>query len=203
MINIRIVVVVRAAVAIKIRFMPRGGVFFCRSHASNVLMQYRTIILVPGYFAADGNAAETSAISGRVFRAHLAPPLAGTWSARVEFTSGTDVAVFGGGTPVSGLHGTTTSFTIAESDKVAPDLRAKGMLLPAVGERYLVFNGTGERFLKSGADSPENLLAYYEFDGTWDSRPGRGPNAYGDWLHHYDAHFVDWRTGDPTWQGVL
>ena len=174
-------------------------------------MDYRVIVAfthesgasfeVPGYFAADGNAAETSATSGRIFRAHLAPPLTGAWSARIGFTSGTDVAVSGGGVPVDGVDGATTSFTVAESDKVAPDLRAKGMLLPMAGERYLVFNGTGERFLKAGADSPENLLAYYEFDGTWDSKPGADFSGYGDGLHHYDAHLADWQDGDPTWQG--
>ena len=66
--------------------------------------------------------------------------------------------------------------------------------------RYLVFQGNRERFLKSGADSPENLLGYYEFDGTWDAG-NSGATAYADGLHHYDAHLGDWQEGDPTWQG--
>jgi hypothetical protein len=92
---------------------------------------------VPGYFAADGNAAETSATSGSTFRAHLAPPLTGTWGVRVEFTTGVDVAVLGGGLPVLGLHGFTGSFNIAASNKQTPDFRAKGMLLPVLGERCI------------------------------------------------------------------
>lgn len=35
---------------------------------------------VPGYFAADGNAAETSATSGNKWRAHFAPDEIGTWT---------------------------------------------------------------------------------------------------------------------------
>jgi hypothetical protein len=66
--------------------------------------------------------------------------------------------------------------------------------------RYLVFQGNSERFLKSGADSPENLLGYYEFDGTWDAG-NSGATAHADGLHHYDAHLGDWQEGDPTWQG--
>lgn len=35
---------------------------------------------VPGYFAADGQAAHTSASAGNQWRAHLSPDKAGTWS---------------------------------------------------------------------------------------------------------------------------
>ena len=169
------------------------------THASTPTQEIR----VHGYFAADGNAAETGADSGRVFRAHFVPPLVGSWTVRVEFTSGEGVAVAvngGDGFPVPRLHGETLTFTVENTDKVAPDFRSKGMLLPVPGERYLVFNGTGERFLKAGADSPENLLAFYEFDNTWDAG-NSGPTAYEDGLHHYDAHLSDWREGDPTWHG--
>jgi hypothetical protein len=118
---------------------------------------------------------------------------------QIEFTTGTDVAVRGGGTAVPGVDGQTTTFTVSETNKGGADFRGKGMLLPRVGERYLRFNTSGERFLKAGADSPENLLAYYEFDGTFDN--GGGGPATPDGLHHYDAHLADWQSGDPTWQG--
>jgi hypothetical protein len=42
---------------------------------------------VPGYFAADGNAGETSAESGTKWRAHLAPDKAGQWNYFVSFTA--------------------------------------------------------------------------------------------------------------------
>ncbi len=57
----------------------------------------------------------------------------------------------GESTEFDGLKG---SFKIGETDKVAPDLRAMGRL-EYVGERYLKFAGTGEYFLKAGADAPE------------------------------------------------
>ena len=52
--------------------------------------------------------------------------------------------------------------TIAATDKTAPDFRAKGRL-EYVGKHYLRFAGTGEYFLKTGADAPETLLAYAGF----------------------------------------
>ena len=45
-------------------------------------------IIVPGYFAADGNAAETSARSGNKWRAHFCPPSPGTWNYNVAFLKG-------------------------------------------------------------------------------------------------------------------
>ncbi|MHC4771927.1 MAG: DUF5060 domain-containing protein, partial [Planctomycetota bacterium] len=43
---------------------------------------------VPGYYAADGDAADTGADSGNQWHAHLAPDEAGQWSYRVSFRTG-------------------------------------------------------------------------------------------------------------------
>ncbi|HLU49256.1 MAG TPA: DUF5060 domain-containing protein, partial [Planctomycetota bacterium] len=152
-------------------------------------------LVVPGYFAADGNAAETSADSGTRWRAHLAPDREGEWTYRIEFVRGPGVALDleANGEPVSPPHGLEGRFAISASDKTGRDLRARGRL-EYVGERYLRFAGTGERFLKAGADAPETLLAYADFDGTRANRP----NAP---LKTWSAHVRDWRSGDPTWQG--
>ena len=48
----------------------------------------------------------------------------------------------------------------------APGFLGKGSTLRYVGERYLQWPETGEYFLKGGADSPENFLAYCELDQT-------------------------------------
>ena len=48
---------------------------------------------VPGYFAADGNAAETSAEQGTAWRAHLSPDRAGQWSYHISFVRGPGVAI--------------------------------------------------------------------------------------------------------------
>ncbi|GAB6164195.1 hypothetical protein JCM19992_01950 [Thermostilla marina] len=127
-----------------------------------------TTLVVPGYFAADGKAADTSAEAGNVWRAHLAPPKAGRWTYRVDFRTGKDVAVADdpeAGKSAGFFDGDTGEFTIAPTDKTGRDHRAKG-LLEYVGKHHLRFAGNGEWFLKAGADAPENLFAYDDFDGT-------------------------------------
>jgi hypothetical protein len=156
-------------------------------------------IVVPGYYAADGNAGQTGATTGSKWRAHLLPNATGTWTYVASFRTGTDIAaslVATDGTATS-FNGTTGSFSIAATNKVAPDLRAKG-LLRYVGKHQLQFAETGEYFLKGGADSPENLLGYADFDGTYDTGGLRTTDA--NFLHKYAAHVIDWRTGDPTWR---
>src|SRR5262245_56445115 len=49
--------------------------------------------VVPGYFAADGNAAETSARAGNRWRAHFVPDETGEWTYAVSFRTGPEVAV--------------------------------------------------------------------------------------------------------------
>ena len=162
-------------------------------------------IVVPGFFAADGDAAQTSAESGSVWRAYFRPPTTGEWTVITDFRTGTDAAV----TPeasnttavVSHLTNLTSTFAIQPTDKLEPDFRAKGMLR-YVGERYLRFDD-GDFFLKVGADSPENLLGYFEFDGTYDAGGFRDlqPDTV-DHLHHFPTHGVDWQPGDPVWGGA-
>ena len=159
---------------------------------------------VPGYFAADGNAAQTSAQSGTKWRAHLSPDKPGTWTYRVSFVKGkqaaTDPAVRG--EKAAPFDGQSGRFRIAPTDKKGRDFRSKGRLR-YVGKHYLQFAGTGEYFLKAGPDAPETLLAYADFDGT---EPGRGREArQGEAspvqiLHQYQPHIRDWAPGDPTWK---
>ena len=152
---------------------------------------------MPGYFAADGNAANTSADAGYVWRVHLSPPATGKWVYRVTFRKGSGVAVddaHQAGEPAGYMHDETGEFTVARSDKQTPDMRARG-LLQYVGERYLKFAGTGEYFLKCGADAPENLFAYADFDGPFKT-DGQKDNFIKTW----QPHVRDWCVGDPTWQ---
>jgi hypothetical protein len=153
---------------------------------------------VPGYFAADGNAAETSAASGSKWRAHLSPDKTGAWTYTVSFDKGRSVAVDENttGTPVAGCDGVSGRFSVAPTDKTGRDFRAQGRLT-YVGGRYLQFAGTKEYFLKVGADAPENLLAYRDFDGEFKT-DGHKDNLVKDWA----PHVQDWKPGDPTWQNV-
>ncbi len=153
--------------------------------------------VVPGYFAADGDAGNTSASSGSKWRAHLSPDHRGKWNYTVSFRAGPGVAIDENqeaGTPVSTVDGLQGSFEIAETDKSGRDFRAKGRL-KYVGKHHLQFAGTGEFFLKTGVDAPENFLAYQDFDGDFKS-DGHKDKLVKDW----GPHVQDWQPGDPTWQ---
>lgn len=160
--------------------------------------------LVPGYFAADGNAAESSAMEGDKWRVHFSPPSEGTWNYRVSFLKGRDIAV-AGNTEYGEkcfMDGMSGSFEVVRSDKEAPDFRSKGRLMYN-GTHFLHFAGTGEAFLKGGADSPENFLGYREFDGTYyggTNRTRSGEAAPNSGLHLYEPHIRDWKEGDPQWK---
>jgi len=157
-----------------------------------------TTMVVPGYYAADGRAADTGAAAGNVWRAHLSPPATGTWTWTASFRKGPNVAVAeaaDAGAGAGHFDGSRGSFTIAPTDKTGRDHRGKG-LLQYVGRRYLRFAGSGGYFLKQGADAPENFLAYADFDGDFKS-DGQKDNFIKTWA----PHVRDWRPGDPTWAG--
>lgn len=150
--------------------------------------------VVPGYFAADGNAANSGADSGMKWRAHLSPDKAGKWTYTVFFANGKEAAVGGSkGSPVKPFDGVRGSFTVARSDKRGRDFRAQGRL-QYVGKHHLQFAGSKEYFLKAGPDAPETLLAYADFDGTAAHQPDKAP------LKTWEPHVRDWKTGDPTWR---
>ncbi|NND05349.1 MAG: DUF5060 domain-containing protein [Saprospiraceae bacterium] len=101
--------------------------------------------VVPGYFAADGNAGMTSAISGNKWKVHFSPDEVGDWDYTVDFKKGKWVAIrsrtdrMPSGEYMDSLTGT---ITIQLTDKVGRDFRAHGRL-QYVGERYLRFAETG------------------------------------------------------------
>ena len=154
-----------------------------------------TSYTVPGYFAADGNAANSNASSGNKWKAHLSPDHTGTWNYTISFRQGTNVAVNSSATAGSALspyNGASGSFNISESNKSGRDFRNKDNgRLKYVGKRYLQFSGSGKYFLKQGPDAPENLLNYADFDGQFNNSR----------LKTWSAHVSDWKSGDPTWDG--
>lgn len=184
------------------------GPIASESGQTNPFLDYRLVVTfhhpesgltyhVPGYFAADGDAANTSASSGNKWRAHLSPDHPGQWNYVVSFRKGKAVAVSDGpeaGSPVPELDGQSGSFEIAATDKSGRDLRGKGRL-KYVGKHHLQFSGSGDYFLKAGVDAPENLLAYRDFDGDFKA-DGHKDHLVKDW----NPHVQDWREGDPVWQ---
>ncbi|WP_218597726.1 DUF5060 domain-containing protein [Polaribacter sp. NJDZ03] len=140
-------------------------------------------ITVPGFFAADGNAAETSAEKGAVWQVRFMPNKIGEWTYKASFKKGNEIAINDDekvGESI-GFDNETGSFIIKNSKN-----RTDGRLINK-DERYLYYSESNKPFLKGGANSPENFLAYYEFDETPAS-------------HKYEPHFKDWKKGDPTWQ---
>jgi len=147
---------------------------------------------VPGYFAADGDAANTSATAGNQWRAHLAPDKIGQWNYTVSFKQGKHAALDGGGAALKPFDGVTGSFTVAATDKTGRDLRGQGRL-DYVGQHHLQFAGSRKFFLKAGADAPETLLGYADFDGTIALKKNVP-------LKTWSAHVKDWQPGDPSWK---
>lgn len=160
--------------------------------------------VVPGYFAADGDAANNSSDSGTKWRAHLSPDTPGRWSYRIAFVQGKHAALdpSAAGKPMAKYDGKTGSFEVGATDKTGRDFRGQGRL-QYVGKHHLRFAGSGRYFLKAGPDAPETLLAYADFDGTQPGRPQKprpGEATPGKTLHRYEPHLRDWRPGDPTWK---
>ncbi|WP_146458492.1 DUF5060 domain-containing protein [Rubripirellula tenax] len=153
-----------------------------------------TTYTVPGYFAADGNAGNTSAESGIAWRAHFAADRIGDWNYSIAFKAGKLAALDGGGQALAPYDGKSGTLTIGESDKTGRDLRGQGRL-SYVGKHYLQFAGSGQYFLKAGADAPETLLGYVDFDGTTASKIKKKVP-----LKTWAPHVKDWQAGNPTWK---
>lgn len=162
--------------------------------------------IVPGFYAADGNAAETSADAGGAWKVHFRPDEVGEWNYKIFFKKGKNIAISEDagtdtGEPVI-FDGREGSFTIEASDKTGPDFRSESRIING-GNGYFHKNESGHLFIKNGADSPENFLAYTGFDQTYRYRFGErrsgeaNPDAQ---IHEYAPHISDWNEGDPTWQ---
>lgn len=160
---------------------------------------------VPGYYAADGNAGETSSGKGKVWKVHFRPDKAGTWTYKISFRKGKNIAILDGeevGEPEA-FDGMEGKIEIAETDKTGDDFRANGRIVNG-GKGYFNFQDSDKIWIKNGADSPENFLAYADFDQTYrfslktEVREGEADPKEG--LHLYEPHVSDWKTGDPTWQ---
>ncbi|WP_109829875.1 DUF5060 domain-containing protein [Reichenbachiella versicolor] len=145
-------------------------------------------ITVAGYYAADGDAAETSARSGNVWEVKFVPNQIGEWNYHISFKKGKRISIAKDGSKGESVFfdGESGKLNISKSDKTGKDLRAKGRLIS--NGHYPIFEGSREVFIKGGTNSPEDLLAYYEFDGTRQK-------------HKYPSHAKEYEEGDVTWQG--
>lgn len=158
---------------------------------------------VPGFFAADGNAGETGATQGNVWRCQFTPDLEGQWTYEAELRKGPGVAIeddsdTGELVAISEPQGKLEVGPISNTD--SSDFRSNGRIV--VEDGYFRFQESKRVWIKGGTDSPENLLAYAGFDGTRrvtvESRKGEA--AAGGDLHRFQPHVGDWRSGDPVWK---
>ncbi|GAA4974562.1 DUF5060 domain-containing protein [Algibacter aquimarinus] len=143
--------------------------------------------VVPAYYAADGNAAETSAKSGNKWRVHFTPNIVGVWNYKVSLRTGENIAIStkindGVATSIDGISG---KITITESDKTGNDFRAKGKLQYA-NKDFAQFDN-GSYFFEVGTDSPETFLEYEDFDAT-------------EARHDYSEVSSNYNKGDPNWK---
>lgn len=158
-------------------------------------------LTVAGHFAADGNAADSGATSGDVWRAYFSAPETGTWQYTVSFRTGGNIAVEPGpnaGTAMSVIDGISGTFNVAAAPVESADMRTRGLLQHLDSERYLRFAGTGRVFIQGGMDSPENIFGYSGFDNTTKFSDAGSCKGI---LHDFTPHAGDWNSGDPQWTG--
>lgn len=154
------------------------------------------IFSIPGYYAADGNAAETSATSGGIWRVMFTPNTVGKWKYKVSFKKGRNIALEEDnyiGRSITPHDGTTGVLNVVQSDENASGFNASGRLCYA-NSRYL-HTENGESILKFGTNSPENFLAYADIDNTYSY------DSTKSFIKTWNPHKQDWNVGDPTWQG--
>ncbi len=163
------------------------------------------VLTVPGYYAADGSAGESSAEEGNVWKVLFRPDEVGTWSYQISFRKGKNIAVIDGeelGEAVD-LEEAEGTIEITASDKTGDDFRAKGRIVNG-GKGYFKFQNSNELWIKNGTDSPENFLAYHEFDQTLrftlKTKVSEGEADPKKGIHKYEPHIADWKAGNPTWQ---
>jgi len=159
--------------------------------------------LIRGFYAADGNAAHSGAASGKIWQVRFTPNKPGEWHYKATLHRGKNIAVSDESSNVEkiALANKTGSFQVFRSNKKGPDFRAPDRGLLKTSNGYFQFSSSQNYWLKGGTNSPENLLAYEGFDGTYrlGAKVRDGEAAAPRTIHSFKKHLSDWREGDPTW----
>lgn len=145
---------------------------------------------VPGFYSGNGYAKGV----GGVFKVLFTPDEPGSWTYKIGFRSGNDIAVSldpNAGTALN-QNGMMGGLNVQPADPNAPGFYKYGRL-EYVGEHYLKFRD-GPYFIKGGVGSPENLLSFFGFD---DSQDGGNLGI----IHRFEPHIADWNPGDPLFVG--
>ncbi len=155
---------------------------------------------VRGFFAADGNASETSAQSGKTWRVRFNPQEIGDWSYTAKLFKGEYIAIDFKEEKAELWKQETGNFKVIPTRKKGDDFKAKGKLIADGG--YFKFKKSNNYWLKFGTNSPENFLAYEGFDDTYRTTKGgkRRDFSVDEKVHRYTPHLNDWKIGDPMWK---
>lgn len=149
-------------------------------------------LICPGFFAADGSAAQSGARAGRTWRVVFTPPTAGAWRYRASFRTGADIAVRlerDAGRAHEAIDGAAGQLTVAAPIARAPSLRACG---PATLDGAdLVFPRSGRRHPRRFAPSSHALAASTAASGA------SAVNAAGSASVRPRPDL--WRAEDPVW----
>lgn len=157
---------------------------------------------IRGFYAADGNASQTSAKSGSIWQSKFTPDKLGNWHYKATLYRGDSVALKTDFTTAKKvkISNSEGDFVVVRSDKEGFDFRAKGRLVAHKGN--FKFKDSENYWLKAGTNSPENLLGYIDFDNTYrikmDDKEGEA--AAPEEIHTFKPHLKDWKTGDPNWK---
>lgn len=157
---------------------------------------------IRGYFAADGKASISSADSGEVWRTKFTPSLLGKYTFSNTLYKGSKAAITkhtDADKTLNVIKQTTGDLLVSEYPIDVTGFKNSGFLATKNG--FFYFPYTQQYWLKTGANSPENLLAYWEFDGTYraSEHPRDGESRAGKNLHKFAAHVEDFSLKDPLW----
>ena len=190
--------------------LPFEGPNTSESASENPFTDYRLSVTfthkdshyqIRGFYAADGDAANSGSDSGNLWQVRFTPDQTGEWRYSAELRKGKDIALsdeadIGEIVPMANSQG---RFVVTNSDKTGSDFRGKGRLIADNG--YFRFLHSDRYWLKGGTNSPENFLGYIEFDDTYvaETSAREGEAVRDGNIHRYAPHIDDWQPGDPTW----
>jgi len=188
------------------------GVETSEDASKNPFTDYRLLVeftngaqtyLIRGFYAGDGEAAQTSATSGNIWRVRFTPDTVGGWRYKASFKTGEKIAISRDpsiGVPID-IANATGTFTVVDSTATGKDFRAPDRGRLRKDGKLFRFTKSGYYWLKGGPNSPENILGYTGFDDTYrllkESREGEA-STLGD-IHSFRPHRKDWNQGDPVW----
>ena len=153
-------------------------------------------VTVPGFYAATADAADSGAEAGNLWQVRFRPDREGEWTYTATLSRGD--GIYRDPDPEAGR----TVERYAGAFLVGPARPGERGRLLRGHPRYLRWAETGAYFIKTGVDSPENLLGYADFDGTYrHSTAFREGESRVEGLHTFAPHAADARPGDRTWQG--